>query len=153
MGEILVGIEVEPALSALRLGSAVPGEAQRLIAAVGEADQVLLQGIHAEGVGDLKILQWPVRPVGAHQEFPVAPEEGGGNAGVGEGRVVKITEHGLSGGRLHGLGVLRTLPVPIFCSMAFGAALRADVAAVRWRDRRMAGRQRHGKGSIGSVAE
>ena len=60
------------------------------------------------------------------------------------GRIVEIAEHGLLGGGLHRLGVVRALPVPVFGRMAFRAALRADVTAVR-RDRRMAGRQRHGQ--------
>ncbi len=75
MGEILVGIKVEPALAALLPGPAVPGDAQHLVAAVGETDQVLLQGMHAEGVGDFKVLEAALRPVGAYHEFPVAAEE------------------------------------------------------------------------------
>ena len=41
--ELLVGIEMEPALAALVLRPAVPGDAERLHPAVGKGDQVLLQ--------------------------------------------------------------------------------------------------------------
>ena len=42
MRQVLAGIEMKPALSALLLRPAVPGDAQRLIAAVRKTDQVLL---------------------------------------------------------------------------------------------------------------
>lgn len=40
----------------------------------------------------------------------------------------------MSGGRLHRLGVLRAVPVPVFGLTALGTALRADVTAAG-RDR------------------
>src|SRR5262249_46071967 len=52
--DLFVGIEMEPALSALLLGAAIPGDRQRLQAAVRQFDQVLLQGIDAEGVLNLE---------------------------------------------------------------------------------------------------
>ena len=52
--DLLVRIEMEPALAALVLRPAVPGERQRLQAAVGKLDQILLQRIDAERVLDLE---------------------------------------------------------------------------------------------------
>ena len=146
MRQVLVGIEMEPTLSALLLRAAVPGDAQRLIAAVGETDQVLLQGVHAEGVGDFVVLQGSVRSIGANHEFPIAAKEGGSDAGIAEGDVMEITEHTRFGGELHGLRMLGILPVPIFGRMAFRTALRADVTTIGGRNGRMVVRQRHGQG-------
>ena len=66
---------------------------------------------------------------------------------------MEITEHTRFGGGLHGLRMLGILPVPIFGRMAFRAALRADVTTIGGRDGRMVIRQRHGQGSIGSLAD
>ena len=146
MRQLQVGIEMEPALPALILGTGVPGDAQRLIATIGEADQILLQGIHAEGVADLIILQRAVRSVGADHELAVTAEEGGSDVGVGEIHVVEIAEYGLFRGRLHRLGVLRTVPSLIFGAMASGAALGANIAAAGRIQRRMPSRQSHRQG-------
>ena len=55
--DLLVGIEVEPALAALLLRPRVPGEAQRLEAPAREGDQILLQRVDAERVVDLVVVQ------------------------------------------------------------------------------------------------
>ena len=59
--DLLVGIEVEPALPALSFG-ACPRRAERLPAAARERDQVLLQRIDAERVVDRDICGVPSGP-------------------------------------------------------------------------------------------
>jgi hypothetical protein len=49
-----VGIEVEPSLAPGGGGAAIPGNAQSLITTAGKSDQMLLQRVHAEGMGDIK---------------------------------------------------------------------------------------------------
>src|SRR5688572_10110115 len=48
--DLLMGIEVKPALAALLLRARIPRQRQRLNAAVGKLDEILLQGIEAEDV-------------------------------------------------------------------------------------------------------
>src|SRR5208282_6346724 len=48
MPHLLVGVEVEPALTALVLRAAVPGDRERLQTTVGKLNQVLLQRSDAE---------------------------------------------------------------------------------------------------------
>jgi hypothetical protein len=68
-GQFLIRIEMNPTLGALFLRSRVPGDAERLQPATGHGDQVLLQRIDAERVGDLVLVESAVRPVGSDQEF------------------------------------------------------------------------------------
>src|SRR5262245_26476337 len=75
--DLLVGIEVEPALAALVLRAAVPGERQRLQAAVGKLDEILLQGIDTEGVFHVEGGERAVRTIGLDQKFSVPAEEAG----------------------------------------------------------------------------
>ena len=53
----------EPALPARRLRARVPGDAERLQAAIGKLDQTLLQRIDAEGVLDFIVAQFAVGPI------------------------------------------------------------------------------------------
>ena len=53
-----------------RRSAGFPGEGKHLIAPAGEGRQILLQGIDAEGVGDLVFLQLPVRAVGRTKNLP-----------------------------------------------------------------------------------
>ncbi len=55
--DVLAGIEMEPALPALRLRARVPRDAERLDAAAGQLDQVLLQRRDAERVLDLVVVR------------------------------------------------------------------------------------------------
>ena len=75
MADRFVGIEVEPALPALVLRPAVPGDRQRLQAPVGEGDQILLQRRDAERVFDLEFGELAVRPVGLDEELAVAAKK------------------------------------------------------------------------------
>ena len=126
--ELLVGVEVEPALAALVLRPAVPGDAQRLHPAVGKGDQVLLQRRDAEGVADLEVGELAVRAVGIDQELAVAPEEPRGDVAVGEGGAIEVAEDGLLGGFGHRQVVVRAAPGLGLGLMAAGAGGDADEA-------------------------
>src|SRR5262245_27991891 len=52
MRDLLLRMQVVPALTALSRRPAVPGDAEGLHAAIGELNEVLLQRRPAEGVGD-----------------------------------------------------------------------------------------------------
>src|SRR5579875_170069 len=54
VADVFVGIKMEPALPALIFRTAVPGNRQSLQTAVWKFNQILLQGIDAEGVFDLE---------------------------------------------------------------------------------------------------
>ena len=63
--ELFVGVEVEPSLATLVLRTRVPGEPEHLIAPVGKSDQILLQWIDAERMGDFVVVQRSVGTVGS----------------------------------------------------------------------------------------
>src|SRR5262249_57043208 len=92
--DLLVRIEMEPALAALLLRPTVPGDRQRLQAAVGKLDQVLLKRVEAERVLDLEGGELAVRPVGLDEKFAVLAEEARAHAVMLEARVVEVAEHG-----------------------------------------------------------
>jgi hypothetical protein len=73
--ELLAGVELEPSLAALLFWPAVPGNAERLQPPAGKPDQILLQRIDAESVGDRIVVQCAVRAIGAdHELFAIAVE-------------------------------------------------------------------------------
>ena len=63
---------MEPALAALLLRSRIPRDRQRLFAAVGKIDQILLQRMHAERVADFVVVQLAIGTVGVDDELAVA---------------------------------------------------------------------------------
>ena len=113
---------------------------QRLHAAAGELDQVLLQRAHAERVLDLVVGELAVRAVGVDEELAVAAEERRRRAGVGELRVGEIAQHRLVVGDLHREVVVRALPRRVLRGVAAGAGGGADEA--RGRRGRHCGRGR-----------
>jgi hypothetical protein len=131
VGDVLAGVEVEPALAAFGLRPRIPSDRERLHAPARELDQVLLQRVDAERVLDLVVGEPAVRTVGAHHERAVATEEARDNGSVRERRVVKIPEHGRVRRRLHRLLVVRTAPGLGFRRMA--------------RDARRAAHERRGR--------
>ena len=128
MPDLLIGIEMKPSSSALVLGPAVPGERQRLDAAVGKFDQILLEGKNAEGVFDLELGELPVRPVGLDHELAVAAEEARLDPVMVESRAGKVTQHRLFRRMVHGELVVRAAPEFCLVLMAGGAGLAADIA-------------------------
>ena len=139
--ERLVGIEVKPALTALGPGPRVPGQAQRLEPTARERDEVLLEGIDAEGIGDLELTGLAVRPVGANEELAVAAEERRGDAPVSDSRLVEAAEDRLIRG---GLDRARVVGAPVglrLPGVAAGALRAADEGRRRGgSDRRVLGR-------------
>src|SRR5262249_19509128 len=71
MLDVLVRIEMEPALSAFFLRAAIPRDRERLHAPVWKLDQILLKWIDAEGEFHLEGGQLAIRPVGFDKIFPV----------------------------------------------------------------------------------
>ena len=124
--DLLVRVEMEPALAAFVLRPAVPGKRESLQAAVGKLDEVLLQRIDAERVLDLEGAELAVRAVGLDDEFSVLAEEAGAHAEIFETRIVEIAEHRLVGRVLHGELVLRRAPQVRFGAVAAGAGFAAD---------------------------
>jgi hypothetical protein len=105
--DLLVRIEMEPALAALLLGAVIPGDRQGLQPAVRKFDEILLQRLDAEGVFYLERGELAVRVVGLDEEFPGLAEEAGMHAVMVKVRVAEIAEHRLVGRMLHGELVLR----------------------------------------------
>ena len=130
--DLLVRIEMKPALSALFLRPAVPGDRQCLQSAIREFDQVLLQRIDPEGVFHREGGQLSVRAVGLDQELAGLPEKPRAYAVIIEARVVEIAEHRLVVRVLHRLLVLGRTPKLRLRLMTARAGLAADVC----RDRR-----------------
>ena len=62
----LIWVKGKPALSPLILGAAVPRDAERLVAAARKCDQILLQGINTERVGDFIVVRPAIRALPAH---------------------------------------------------------------------------------------
>jgi len=115
MSDLSPGIKMKPALSALPGRPGVPAETQDLVAASGKGNQVLLERFDTEGVSNLILLELPVGSIGSNQVLLLSFEEGGSDSIVSEGGTLKIAQHGLPTGNLHGQVVVRTLPEVNFC--------------------------------------
>ena len=137
--DTLARVEVEPALPALRLRPAVPGDGEGLVAAARQLDQVLLQRHEAEDVGDRVVRRPAVGPVGADEGLPVLAEEARGQAVVDEPRVVEVAEHRPLVRRLHREVVVRAAPAPRLLGVALLARADADVGEREGRDRGLPG--------------
>ena len=91
--DLLVRIKMEPALTTLFLGAAVPSKRQCLNAPVGKLNKILLQGIDPESVLDLEVGELAIRAICLHEELAVLAEEARMHAEMVEACVVKIPEH------------------------------------------------------------
>ena len=120
---------------------------RRLQPAAGELDQVLLQRRDAERVLDLVVGELAVGPVGADEELAVAPGEGRRHAGVLEGAVGEVAEHGALARLLHRARVLRAAPRFGFLFVTARARLAADEFEFRL------GGRRRGRGGLPRVPE
>ena len=96
VGHGLLRVEVEPALAALFLRARVPDDVQRLVAASGKRDEVLLQGIDAERVRDRVLVELPVGAVRLNEVLAVALEEGRGDAEMRERAAAEVAEDRLA---------------------------------------------------------
>ena len=124
--DLLVRVEMKPALTALILRPAVPGDRQRLHAAIRKLDEILLQRIEAECVFDLEHGGLAVGAVGFDEELSILAKEARTYAEIVEGRVLEIAEHRRLGGVGHRMLVLRAAPQLRLCPMAAGTSLAAD---------------------------
>ena len=124
--DLLVRVEMKPALAALLLRPAVPGERQRLQPAVGKLDEILLQRLDAEGVLDFKRGEVAVGPVGLDEKLSVPAKEARMHAVIVEARTGEIAQHRFVACVLHGEPMLRAVPKLRFALMAAGAGLAAD---------------------------
>ena len=100
--DALLRIEVKPALAALRLGPAVPGNAQGIETAAGQRQQVLLQGVDTKHVFDSVILQLSRRAIGAYPVGIAFAKKTAFNAIVKKTGILEIAQHGLLRSPLHG---------------------------------------------------
>ena len=80
--ELLIGVEMKPAFAAFFFRAAVPCDAERLITPSGKGNQVLLQRIYLEGVGDPVIVRCAIGALGAHHKFIARAPESSGDAEV-----------------------------------------------------------------------
>jgi len=103
-----------------------PSDAECLIASPGEGDQILLQRIYPEGVGDRIVVQRAVRTVGADNEFLAIAEKGRRDAEMLELGAGEIAEHRRRRRGLHRQRMMRALPRSEFGGMAAGASMAAD---------------------------
>ena len=104
--ELLARVELEPAPTALIFRAAVPGNAERLIAPPGKGDQVLLQRIDPEGVGDLVVVESAVGARGIDRELVARAREGGDRAEMLEPRIGEVAQHDGFRRPLHGVRVV-----------------------------------------------
>src|SRR4051794_17948015 len=133
--DLFVWIQMKPALTTLLLWPSVPCKRERLHATIWKLNQILLQRIHAKGVLDFKGCELPIRVVGFNEELSISFEKPRVHIIVIEARVIKIAQHRLRRGMLHGVLVLRGLPEICFRPMASRADLASDEGRRRERSR------------------
>ena len=101
-GEALAGVERKPALPTVGLGAVVPGNGQRLQATTRAFDQVLLQGINAEGVGHGEVLASALFVFGIDVKRAIARAETHLYAGgVRKGLIGEVAPHIVRGRLAH----------------------------------------------------
>ena len=119
-------VEMEPALAARRRRPGVPADQQRLQAPVADVEEVLLQRLGTESVGDPKIPRRAIGALGADVESLVAPREFRPLAEVIEGLGSEIAQHILRRRLLHGEIVVGALPTRSLLRMAGGTGSPTD---------------------------
>jgi len=124
----LVRIEVEPALTTQLLVPRVPRQPEALEPAARKLNQVLLQGVPAEGVADGIIPQLAVGAVRMHHEASVAAKEARAYAVGQELRVLEVAEDGIGARLPHRQVVVGPLPELVLLLMTLPADPSAYVA-------------------------
>src|SRR5512139_410016 len=99
---------MKPALAAGGLRPRIPTNAEGLQAPAGELDEILLQRIDAEGVGDAVLAQGAVGTVRTHEEPAILPEERRDHPVVGERGIVEVAQDRGGIRDLHGAVMMRT---------------------------------------------
>ena len=100
--DVLIGIKMEPAHSAIGRRASVPGEWQGLHTTSGKLDEVLLQRSDAEGVGDSVFLVLSVGVLRRDIETIVTCEESGLSTEVVELSIAEVTKNSRLIGYLDG---------------------------------------------------
>ena len=119
MIHLFLRIKMKPTLPPFGLRSTVPGNTERLIAASGKFDQILLQGFHTKRISNRVIRQFTVRAIGTHHKFAVSLKESRFDIVMFEFSVVEIAEHGLCISFLHRQVMIRAVPCLEFGLMTF----------------------------------
>ncbi len=117
---------MEPALAAVVFRACIPCKRQNLQAPARQFDKILLQGLDTERVFDRIFALLPVITNGLHDVLPIALKKPGDSAEVFEGRVRKVSEHGIRLRLLYGEVMVRSLPGFCLAGMAAGAAVTAN---------------------------
>ena len=86
--DLLIGVKMKPALSALARWPAVPSYPEGLEPPAREFDQILLEGIHPKRVLYFVLAELTVRPVRLDQEPVILLIEPGLPAGLLAGRII-----------------------------------------------------------------
>jgi len=123
---VLVGVNVKPALTTLRLRTCIPRESERLQAAARKLDQVLLQRLDTEHVSDSKILLFSLLISCPHVAAVFTREESNGLAEIVNADIIKVAEHSVTIGDLHCQLVMGTHPVSELVLMTGLALAAAD---------------------------
>ena len=124
-------MKVKPALPPRIHRACVPGDTEGLQLSPVEWDQVLLEGIDAERVGDLELARLTVGARCVDEEAIVATFELEELALVSEGGVGEISEHRIGARHLHGEVMVRAAPVPCLLGVAARTDRYADVVEGR----------------------
>ena len=103
----------------------VPGERQGLKTAFLKGDEVLLQGLNAEGVSNLKIAWYPTGAFGVDEKLIVFFVKAADKTVLFKNSIVEITQNGRSDGRIHGVVMVGALPVVVFRFVALNTGVAA----------------------------
>ena len=129
----LVRLQMKPALPSVLCGTRVPRHGERLIPAAGERNEVLLQRMGAERVGDFVIVKIPIGTFRADEILFVLLEKSRRHSEVSKGCVVEVAEDGVFVRHLHGEIVMGALPELSLLLVTTGAGLAADIPCrARW---------------------
>ena len=120
--DVLIRVNVIPTLT-----FDVPASGQDLHATVGELNEILLQRFPTEGVLHLKNLHVALLVFRFHHVLVIFPEKTRDDTVTLEGRIVEIATHGFRGGQLHGMKVMRTLPLLVLLRMTLNASRNSHV--------------------------
>ncbi len=118
-------VQGEPALAALVGRAAVPGGAERLQATAWQTQQILLQGVNAEGIAHRIVTLLAVRPRRANHELVAATGERRAVT-LRQRRGAEIAQHTVGAGGLHGQLMMGAEPIPVGLGMAAGTGGRAN---------------------------
>jgi hypothetical protein len=129
--DVLVRIQVVPALAAILGRASVPGEWQRLQTAARQRDEILLQRHHPERVLNLEVSRLAIGACRTHDVIITAPGKAGFSIKIIERRVLKVAENRGAVGVLHRKVMMRTLPVRELGGVTVAACVAAHKSGLR----------------------